>query len=197
MAEGAQDTPDLWESERLASDAIGRLIEFWGFKRNMGRIWTLLHLRGTPLSSVDIQRLLQMSSGAVSMTTRELARWGVVEKVWLPGERREYFAAEGNLWKMIRRVFRERERAEVLDAIDALEEALEFTARKAAAPSGGRTHAAEQGRRLKELLDFARLGLRLLDLLVDEGRVDISPLIGAVLSGGTPAPFRKEKGGSS
>ena len=36
----------LWESERIVSDSIGRLMELWGFKRNMGRVWTVLYLAG-------------------------------------------------------------------------------------------------------------------------------------------------------
>ena len=90
----------LWRSELLVSDAIGRLIEFWGFKRNMGRIWTVLFLSDRPLSAKELQVKLQLSSGAVSMTVNELGRWGVVKKVWIQGERRDYFVAEGNFWKM-------------------------------------------------------------------------------------------------
>jgi len=39
-----------WETTVL--EAVGRMIEFWGFKRNHGRIWSLLFLvdgnRSTP-----------------------------------------------------------------------------------------------------------------------------------------------------
>ena len=104
---------ELWQSEVLVSDSIGRLIEFWGFKRNMGRLWGILYLSDRPLSAPEIQSRLQLSSGAVSMTLNELTRWGVVKKVWLQGERRDHYAAEGNFWKMISRVFIERERVEV------------------------------------------------------------------------------------
>ena len=106
----------LWRSELLVSDAIGRLIEFWGFKRNMGRIWTVLFLSDRPLSAKELQVKLQLSSGAVSMTVNELGRWGVVKKVWIQGERRDYFVAEGNFWKMISRVFNERERVDCVKA---------------------------------------------------------------------------------
>ncbi len=33
-----------WQSETLVTDAIGQLMEFWGFKRNMGRVWAMLYL---------------------------------------------------------------------------------------------------------------------------------------------------------
>ena len=116
---------EVWRSEVLVSDAIGRLIEFWGFKRNMGRIWAVLYLSDRPLSAQELQDRLQLSAGAVSMTLKSLGQWRVVRRVWVQGERRDYFEAEGNFWRMISRVFEERERREILDAIDVMEEALE------------------------------------------------------------------------
>ncbi|MAQ18353.1 MAG: ArsR family transcriptional regulator [Sandaracinus sp.] len=173
----------LWESELLVSDAIGRLMEFWGFKRNMGRVWTVLFLSDEPLSAKQLQNRLQLSSGAVSMTVNELARWGVVKKVWVQGERKDFFVAEGNLWKMISRVFNERERVEILDAIDAMEEALDYARRKQdATPEGAvRQRAQLQLERIGQLLELARLGQRLLEALLRRGRVDISPLLEVLL----------------
>ena len=45
------------------ADAIGALMEAWGFKRNMGRMWALLYLEQRPLSAPDIGDLLGLSSG--------------------------------------------------------------------------------------------------------------------------------------
>src|ERR1700723_2087508 len=114
----------LWPWEAAVSDVVGRLIEFWGFKRNMGRVWTVLYLSPDPLSAEDLRQALQLSSGAVSMTLSELARWGVVRKVWIQGERKDFYTAEVQLWRMISRVFNEREKSEVIAAIDSFEEAL-------------------------------------------------------------------------
>lgn len=176
------DEGELWESEVLVSDSIGRLIEFWGFKRNMGRLWSILYLSDRPLSAPEIQDKLQLSSGAVSMTLNELMRWGVVKKVWLQGERRDHYAAEGNFWKMISRVFNERERVEVLDAIDVMEDAVQFLRNKARDPRA-RTRAQFQEQRVRELLDLARLGKQLLDALVKDAKVDGSPLMNVLLGG--------------
>ena len=43
--------PVLARWEAIAVDAVGNCIEFWGFKRNQGRVWALLYLRGTPMSA--------------------------------------------------------------------------------------------------------------------------------------------------
>jgi DNA-binding transcriptional regulator GbsR (MarR family) len=178
----ASGEEELWQSEVLVSDSIGRLIEFWGFKRNMGRLWAILYLSDRPLSAPEMQDRLQLSSGAVSMTLNELTRWGVVKKVWIQGERRDHYAAEGNFWKMISRVFNERERVEVLDAIDIMEDAIRFLNDKAQRPEE-RARAQFQEERIRELLDLARLGKQLLDALIKEAKVDGSPLMNVLLGG--------------
>ena len=182
-ADAETDEPSKpWRSEILMSDAVGRLIEFWGFKRNMGRIWTVLFLSDAPLTAKDLQERLQLSSGAVSMTVAELARWGVVKKVWVQGDRRDFFGAEGNFWKMISRVLAERERVEILEAIDAMEEALEYARAKVeVGDERERRRALRQVERIEQLLELAKLGRRLLDALLQGARVDATPLLGVLL----------------
>lgn len=167
----------MWKSEMIASDAVGRLMEFWGFKRNMGRIWAVLYLSDEPLTANDLRERLQLSSGAVSMTLKELSRWGVVRKVWIQGARRDFFTAEGNLWKMVSRVFRERELVEVQESIASLESALAaLDAHGPLSTPEDRRRAEVQRERIKQLLELAKLGRRLLEVLVSEARVDATAL---------------------
>ena len=174
---------DLWESEQLLSDAVGRLIEFWGFKRHMGRIWTLLYLSDEPLSAQELQDKLQLSAGSVSMATADLLRWGVIKKLWIHGQRRDYFSAESNLWKMISRVFRERELVEVLEAISAMERALASLEDKVNARDPKVSARAQtQKARIERLLDLARLGRRLIEGLLQTARLDAAPLTKFFLS---------------
>ncbi len=158
---------------------IGRLIEFWGFKRNMGRVWTVLYLSPAPLSAEDLRHGLKLSSGAVSMTLSELSRWGVVRRVWIQGERKDFYTAEVQLWRMISRVFNEREKSEVIAAIDAFEEALVKLdgIRKTSHDPSTRARAEVQYERISQLLELARLGRRLLDALVSTAKVDAEPLV--------------------
>ena len=146
----------------------------WGFKRNMGRVWTVLFLADEPLTSKQLQERLQLSSGAVSMTLSELARWGVVSKQWVQGERRDHYVAETNLWKMISRVLRERERGEVESAIEDFELALsELNARRVRSRKE-QSRAAVQRERIGRLLELARLGRSMLDALIDNAHADAS-----------------------
>lgn len=167
----------LWESEVIVTDLIGRLIEFWGFKRNMGRVWAILYLSPESMTAADIRDRLQLSTGAVSMTLSELSRWGVVKKLWVVGERRDYFTAELGLWKMISRVMQEREGGEISAAIEALERALASLAQHdASASEEERARADLQRSRINALLTLARLGKQLLDALLSTAKVDAEPL---------------------
>jgi len=173
------DKRALWPSELVVSDIIGRLIEFWGFKRNMGRVWAVLYLSPEPMSAEDLRQALQLSSGAVSMTLSELSRWGVVRRVWIQGERKDFYAAEVQLWRMISRVFNEREKTEIIAAIEAFEEALvelEKT-RKSAPDAATRARAELQHERISQLLKLAKLGRGLLDALVSTAKIDAEPLV--------------------
>ncbi len=102
-------------------------MEFWGFKRPMGRIWTLLYLSPQPLGAAEIGEELRMSAGAVSMALSELVKWGAVRKTWRPGERRDYYEAETGIGRLVQRVLRERELVLVQkfgEALDAAENTL-------------------------------------------------------------------------
>ena len=96
-----------WET--IAVDAVGHVIEFWGFKRNQGRVWALLYLRATPLNAMELENELGLSKGAVSMLVRDLERWGVVVRVRHPGSSAWHYRAETDLVRMVSRVIEERE----------------------------------------------------------------------------------------
>lgn len=164
--------------EAAVSDVVGKLIEFWGFKRNMGRVWSVLYLSPDPLSAEDLRQSLRLSSGAVSMTVNELLRWGVVRKVWIQGERRDFYAAEVQLWRMISRVFNEREKSEIVMAIDAFEEALaEVSKLRNSSDAKVRARADLQFERIKQLLELAKLGKRLIETLLATAKIDAEPLV--------------------
>ena len=158
-------------------DVVGRLMEFWGFSRHMGRVWTLLYLSQDPLPSTDIQTQLQISAAAVSTVLKELRRWGVVKKVWKPGERKDYYGAETDLWKMVSRVFEERERnliTEARESFEAVSSELDAKARKGKAAE--RDLAAFRKERVEQLLLLSKTAELMLENLMKHSRLDLSPL---------------------
>jgi DNA-binding transcriptional regulator GbsR (MarR family) len=168
----------LFPHEAAVSDVVGKLIEFWGFKRNMGRVWSVLYLSPEPLSAEELRQSLGLSSGAVSMTVNELLRWGVVRKVWVQGERKDFYTAEVQLWRMISRVFNEREKSEIVMAIEAFEEALaEVSKLRTSSDPKARARADLQYDRIKQLLELAKLGKRLIETLIATAKIDAEPLV--------------------
>jgi HTH-type transcriptional regulator, glycine betaine synthesis regulator len=169
---------ELDDAVLRAADAVGGLMEFWGFKRNMGRMWCVLYLTDRPMSAADLGQALQLSTGAVSMTLAELTKWGAVKKSWVPGDRRDYYEPETSIWKMVSRVFRERELGLIRTAVEGFEAAI--------AALGRRRHTAGLDdvqrldfaiSRLTGLLDLARIGERLLDAILSGQPVDAGPLV--------------------
>lgn len=151
---------------------VGRLMQFWGFKRPMGRVWTLLYLAPEPLTAAEIAGSLRMSAGAVSMTLSELGKWSAVKKTWRPGERRDFYEAETSIWKLVRRVVGERELALVREFSEAL-----GTADRALDTSGLSPDVQRfKKERVEHLLELSKLGENLLSALVAGQAVDPKPI---------------------
>lgn len=178
MADG--DTPEhgpkrgqLDETALRVADAVGALMEGWGFKRNMGRLWTVLYLESRPLSAAEIGDLLQLSSGSVSMLLTELQQWGAVKKAWVPGERREYYEPETSIWKMVSRVFRERELRWIREALESFEAAQ---AQLAAATTEPDDRSRLMTERVGGLTELAHVGAHLLETMLEGSSVDALPI---------------------
>ncbi len=156
------DAADEFESpgnlsawEALVVDAVGNVIDFWQFKRNQGRVWALLYLRGRPLAAQELQDALGLSKGAVSMLVRELEQWGVIHRVRTPADALWRYEAESDLMRMVRKVIAEREATLVTRVRQDLERA-EDMARSEGAPKEVRQRV-ERMRRLAGLVEKALL----------------------------------------
>jgi len=166
------------ETEAEVVETVGRLIEFWGFKHALGRVWALLYLAPEPLSAAAVGEKLSMSSGAVSMALNELQLWGVASRAHKPADRREYFSAEDDIWKMVTRVLSDRELREVENACETFTRA-EQTLRAQARERRGRSGAGEiefQCSRVAHLRTVALTGKTLLEGLILTSKLDASPL---------------------
>ncbi|MGB8223702.1 MAG: hypothetical protein WCF10_14040 [Polyangiales bacterium] len=162
------DSQPLWrEAELRAADAMGRLMEFWGFRRHMGRLWTILYLSPEPMTTGELSDTLQLSSSAVSLSLSELVRWGAVRKTWLPGERKDFYQAESSVWKLLRRVYERRELNLIREAIDAFGDAqrhLDEARDRLGAEE--RLRVDYMRKRLSRLSALSKAGERLVRLLI-------------------------------
>ena len=170
----AEHDPATIEAPLLrVADAVGGLMEAWGFKRNMGRVWTLLYLERGPLSAADLGTRLSLSTGAMSMLLAELVQWGVIRKAWVPGERRDYYEAETSIWKMVSRVLRERELRWIQDAAEQFAVA---NAALADAATDGDARVKALAERVAGLTQLAQVGAHLIESILQGESVDALPI---------------------
>lgn len=94
----------------------------WGINRTMAQIHALLLISTKPLSQDDVMAELQISRGNANMNIRELIDWGLVERVLISGERKEYFTAEKDIWKVAMQIMKERKKRELDPMIKLLEQ---------------------------------------------------------------------------
>jgi len=123
----------------------------WGVNRTMAQIHALLITAPAALSTDDIMQELKISRGNAHSNLRDLVSWGLVRSVVRKGERKEFFQAEKDVWKMFCIIIRERRRRELRPAQAVLKECLSRTkGLRGAEP-------AAFNKQLKDLSDFLEL----------------------------------------
>ena len=85
----------------------------WGINRTMAQIHALLLIAPESLSAEDVMEDLQISRGNANMNLRELIDWGLVYKELKPGERKEFFYAEKDMWEIVKKVIVRRKQKEL------------------------------------------------------------------------------------
>ena len=170
MGEDAACNLEDWEATVI--DAVGNVIEFWGFKANEGRVWALLYLRGAPFTAAQIGRALGLSKGAVSTVTREMERWGVLHRV-RAGAGAWRFVAETDFLAMIGRVLEAREVSFVARVRSDLARAEQAARGRASAEQ------LERITRMRRLADFVE---RAVGVFLKTARFDVAGALG-ILAG--------------
>ncbi|MES1222234.1 MAG: MarR family transcriptional regulator [Bacteroidota bacterium] len=115
----------LIEAKQQFISSWGAFGTHWGINRTMAQIHALLLVSPDPMTQDDIMEELNISRGNTNMNIRELINWGLVERVLLSGERKEFFSAEKDIWKVVKQIVKERKKRELepmLQLLDKLED---------------------------------------------------------------------------
>lgn len=156
------------------AEQIGSLMEFWGFKRALGRVWTVLFLSEQPLTAAQIGERLGLSPSAVSVTLADLKRWGVVhEDVTLHTRTRraQLWRPERDIWGMVNNVFRQRELPMVRRTEDVIRAAQAQLERLPQSPEVKQVRTG-----LRTLSAIATAGRTMLETLLATGRASTEAL---------------------
>ena len=112
----------LQEGKEKFIQSWGTLGSNWGINRTMAQIHALLLISPEALSADNIIEDLKISRGNANMNIRALIDWGLVYKELKPGERREFFVAEKDMWEVVKNIIIQRKKKELEPMLRVLDE---------------------------------------------------------------------------
>ncbi len=108
-------------------EAAGHLTRSFGLGRTLGQVYACLYFSPTPRTLDDLREILGISKGSASMVVRQLERWGAVRKVWVKGDRKDYYRARDAFGRILKNAVRDlagRRMARSAERLHALTAAL-------------------------------------------------------------------------
>lgn len=112
----------LIEAKQKFIQQWGVFASRWGINRTMAQVHALLLISEKPLSTDDVMNELSISRGNANMNIRELMNWELVHKAIVQGDRKEYFSAEKDIWKVATRIMQQRKKRELDPMVRLLDE---------------------------------------------------------------------------
>lgn len=92
------DNDNQLEKQQYAEE-VGIFFEQSGMPRMAGRVLGWLTVAEPPHQTMnDLTEALQASKGSISTMTRLLIQIGLIERISLPGQRRDYFRIKADTW---------------------------------------------------------------------------------------------------
>jgi DNA-binding transcriptional regulator GbsR (MarR family) len=163
--------------DRPLPDAVRRFVahwgsmgDHWGMNRSISQVHALLYMADAPLTAEQIAAALGMARSNVSTSLKELQGWDLIRRAPLLGDRRDFFEAETDIWKVVTRIAAGRKAREIDPAAVALRECL-------ASASADRDVSEVAIGRLKEMLEFVDRTSRWYDQMLSLPRTQVAALM--------------------
>lgn len=96
-------TKDLEHLRDQFIDTAGQFTQSLGFGRNLGQIYAHVYLSRAPQTLDDLTRRLGISKGSASMSVRQLEAWNALRRVWVKGDRKDYYETTEEFGRIIRK----------------------------------------------------------------------------------------------
>ncbi|MBT7065135.1 MAG: hypothetical protein HN919_02445 [Verrucomicrobia bacterium] len=80
------------------------LTQALGLGRIIGQLYAYLYFCPSPRRLSDMEEALAVSKGSASTAARQLEQWHAVRKVWVKGDRRDYYEANDWLGGIVRNI---------------------------------------------------------------------------------------------
>jgi DNA-binding transcriptional regulator GbsR (MarR family) len=156
-------TRDLNALREQFIEAAGHAAQSLGFGRIIGQIYMHAYFNREPVSLDHLTRDLGISKGSASTAVRQLEAWGALRRIWMKGDRKDYYEPRDEFGRIIRKALIDMigQRMETADhLIEQAEGALN------AKPKNGATADEELlffRQRVGKLRDFRKRAQGLLD----------------------------------
>ncbi len=116
------DAITLKEGKDRFIQSWGTIGSNWGINRTMAMIHALLLISPEPLSADEVMEELSISRGNANMNLRALIDWNLIYKALKAGERKEFFTAEKDMYKVIKAVIVQRKKRELEPLLRVLDD---------------------------------------------------------------------------
>jgi DNA-binding transcriptional regulator GbsR (MarR family) len=135
----------------------GQLATKWGIPKTMGQIHAMLLISPKPLNADEIMTKLDCSRGSVHTQLQQLLSWGLIYKLSLKEDRKDYFIAEKDMWRLFIKVIDLRRKLELNPMITLVE--------KTTFESNDSLEAKEFEKVIKDISNFGQRTSKMLEAL--------------------------------
>lgn len=108
------------EARALFIQEWSNMATSWGVSRSLGQVHAYLLLAPGSVTYEELKEGLQISQGNANNCIRELLDWGIIRRLAVAGERKEYFVAERDMWKVAQLIAKARKRRELDPLVQAM-----------------------------------------------------------------------------
>lgn len=165
----------LAQARELFVSQWGAIGSTWGITRTMAMIHALLLTSPEPMSTDEIMEELRISRGNANTNLRDLVGWGLIRIILRKGERKDYFEAEKDIWKMLCIIAQERKRRELIPAMGVLRGCAEDTERLHT------PEAKEFHKQMSEILKFLGLAEHALNAVTASKEGQVVKLVSRII----------------
>ena len=96
-----QDLEDIREE---FIEAAGHMTQSFGAGRVIGQVFAHVYFSRDAQTLDDMTLALSISKGSASMTVRQLEQWSALKKVWVKGDRKDYYEASAEFGMVVRKI---------------------------------------------------------------------------------------------
>lgn len=144
----------------------GDMASSWGINKTMSQIHALLYAESDALHTDEIMSILSISRGNANMNVRRLLDWELIHKVQFEGDRKDYFSAETDVWKIVNTIIRERQQREIAPIRARLEKCVSLLEGDTKQSDGLDPASQEFKERIQNYNDFLVMFERFTDALL-------------------------------